>query len=300
MTNAVFIQNPDSIYDDQTGLRYHFPKQYLSRVKETVGDWVIFYQGKRGKLGYHSIQKVVSISRDPDLADHYYAELEESTFITFETVVPRNDKKNLAFETGLRGQDGRARTGGNAVSAVRLISPEDFQKIINYGFAEITSPNSLPRSETNLSGFAEEAVHFEYNVDRTKILTSRTLRDASFARQVKQAYGGICAISGLNLRNGGGRAEVEAAHIKPVKDGGPDIVSNGIALSGTIHWMFDRGLISVADDYSILVSHNKVDRDVVVRLFRPEMKLMVPKDPRFHPHPRFLKFHRETYFGQVA
>ena len=31
--------------------------------------------------------------------------------------------------------------------------------------------------------------------------------------------------------NGGGRSEVQAAHILAVADGGPDIVQNGIALS---------------------------------------------------------------------
>lgn len=70
---------------------------------------------------------------------------------------------------------------------------------------------------------------------------------------VLQAYGSRCAITGLRLINGGGRAEVEAAHIRPVEASGPDIVSNGIALSGTAHWMFDRGLISVADDLQILI-----------------------------------------------
>ena len=37
--------------------------------------------------------------------------------------------------------------------------------------------------------------------------------------------------------------EDEAAHIRPVEHNGPDIISNGIALSGTAHWMFDRGLV---------------------------------------------------------
>ena len=35
-------------------------------------------------------------------------------------------------------------------------------------------------------------------------------------------------------------------------------MQNGIALSGTIHWLFDRHLISLTDDYRILLSHNKV------------------------------------------
>jgi len=55
-------------------------------------------------------------------------------------------------------------------------------------------------------------------------------------------------MSGLMLRNGGGRPEVQTAHIRPVESRGSDSVRKGLALSGTLHWMFDRGLISVADD----------------------------------------------------
>ncbi|MEO1919427.1 MAG: HNH endonuclease [Paracoccaceae bacterium] len=77
---------------------------------------------------------------------------------------------------------------------------------------------------------------------------SRKYRDPSFARQVKAAYRGRCAISGFELRNGGGRPEVEATHIRPVAKEGPDTVRNGLALSGTLYWMFDRGLISVSEN----------------------------------------------------
>ena len=49
--------------------------------------------------------------------------------------------------------------------------------------------------------------------------------------------------------------EVETAHIRPVKRNGIFSVRNGLVLSDLLHWMFDRELISVADDYeAILIS----------------------------------------------
>jgi putative restriction endonuclease len=42
-------------------------------------------------------------------------------------------------------------------------------------------------------------------------------------------------MTGLRIFNGSGRAEVQAAHIRPVADNGPDSVRNGLALSSTIH-----------------------------------------------------------------
>jgi putative restriction endonuclease len=69
----------------------------------------------------------------------------------------------------------------------------------------------------------------------------------------------------------------------------------------TLHWMFDRGLVSIADDCeTILVSSNKVPSEVVSRLICPNGKLFGPVDRRNSPHPENLRWHRENVFGQVS
>jgi putative restriction endonuclease len=91
--------------------------------------------------------------------------------------------------------------------------------------------------------------------------------------------------------------EVQAAHIWSVADGGPDIVQNGLALSSTVHWLFDRHLISLTDDYRLLVSHNKVPAELR-NLFEKQMdRIRLPKDQRLWPHPSYLKRHREAYMA---
>lgn len=65
------------------------------------------------------------------------------------------------------------------------------------------------------------------------------------------------------------RAETQAAHIMSVEAGGPDVVNNGIALAGTVHWMFDRGLVSLSDEGDILLSRKINDIEGVEKL-RPE------------------------------
>lgn len=64
--------------------------------------------------------------------------------------------------------------------------------------------------------------------------------------------------------------------------------------------MFDRGLISVADDHRILISHNKVPKETAARLIASDQKLILPKNPRHHPHPDYLQYHRENIFGQMG
>jgi putative restriction endonuclease len=129
-------------------------------------------------------------------------------------------------------------------------------------------------------------------------LTSRIVRDRVFRKIVLRAYDERCAVTGLKLINGSGRAEVAAAHIRPVEASGPDIVSNGIALSGTAHWMFDRGLISFADNLQILVSRQVNDPDSVRSLINKGGRALEPRRASDRPHPHFLQRHRDHCFKQ--
>ena len=84
-------------------------------------------------------------------------------------------------------------------------------------------------------------------------------------------------------------------HIRPVEADGPDTVRNGIALTGTAHWLFDRGLLTFGDDYRILLSPHGVPNDLD-KLIRPERELLLPNQPAWRPHTTYLKWHRENRF----
>jgi putative restriction endonuclease len=57
-------------------------------------------------------------------------------------------------------------------------------------------------------------------------LVRRRFRDAAFIKNVVRAYDATCEMTGLRLINGGGRCEVDAAHIRPIGNDhrGPDSV----------------------------------------------------------------------------
>ena len=101
----------------------------------------------------------------------------------------------------------------------------------------------------------------------------------------------------MRIVSGGGRAEVQAAHIWPVAEGGPDIVQNGIALSATCHWLFDRHLISLRDDYGLLVSHNRVPSELRTLFEKQTDKIRLPSDERLWPRLDFIARHREQFAG---
>jgi len=237
MVKAVFVQNRKSIYQDQPGEVYHFPsRQYLSVVAQTIGDWVLFFEsGKGGGRGYYAVQRVDRVVVDPADSTSHFAILDPPTELSFERLVARARPDGTLWESTLPP------TGGKNSSAVRMISEADFAAIVTEGLRPVEMPETIPRSGDAgafglPSGFGEPTqAPFEGPAPlagpRPEILVSRPFREASFARQVKLAYHARCAMSGLSLRNGGGRPEVEAAHIRPVAERGPDTVRNGLALS---------------------------------------------------------------------
>ena len=187
---------------------------------------------------------------------------------------------------------------GRTRAAVRPLSREDFARIVEIGLADDRAV--LPRvAVSNLDrGMSDTQTPYGSDRDpqRASLLTSRLVRDRVFRRVVLRAYDSRCAVTGLKLINGGGRAEAEAAHIRRVEAMGPDVVSNGLALSGTAHWMFDRGLISLGDDLEILVSRHANDPSSIRAMINTAGRVQAPRRDSDRPHPHFLKWHRENCF----
>lgn len=294
---GVFIHRFDSIYDDSPAERYQFPRQYLSRVEACLGDWIVYYEPRKvaDTRGYFAIAKIERVIPDSTAEDMYLAIIEPGSYLDFAQPVPFSDRGGL-IERGLLNADGRI--SGRAQSAVRPISPQDFNRIIARGLAEDEA--LLPRIDEPIRapGLYEQPTPFLFDQARERVsqLSSRILRDRVFRRVVLNAYGERCAISGLKLINGGGRAEVAAAHIQPVHQNGPDIINNGIALSGTAHWMFDRGLITLTDDLEILVSRQANDPDGIYGFIQPSRRAKPPLRASDRPHPHFLQWHRTNCF----
>lgn len=293
---AIFQTKVDPTYDDDPGTRYHFPKAYLKRVEATVGDSIIYYETSRlstgskrgGRMAYFAVARVKGIRPDETKPDHFYAEI--SDYLQF--LSPVTFKENGEFyETSMSTLDGRVSQGA-ARAAVRHLPDLEFERILEAGFAE-QPVTSQPLGDTYSGGF--EAPPLEIIRPRSLTIYERPFRDRVFAQQIQNAYENRCAITGIRIINGGGRAEAQAAHIKPVECNGPDHVRNGIALSGTVHWMFDRGLISLGDDLKILKATGRVPPEIE-RILNPEGYMKAPTRAEFSPHPAFLRWHRENRF----
>lgn len=303
MANAVLTTKVDPTYDDLPESRYHFPRTYLNQMQEALGQLVVYYEPRRatgalnssgGRQAYFAVARINGIEPDPKLPDHFYARIGD--YLDFDRPVPFK-VGDIYFESLLQRDDGKTNKGAFG-RAVRNLPTSEFDAIISAGFTRDDDFVPLEAGHEGIEapsfGFAEEP---QPTFDRPIIerVVAKPFRERAFSRHIRSAYANTCAITGLRLINGGGRPEVQAAHIRPVSEKGPDSIRNGLALSGTAHWMFDRGLVSVSDDFTILVTSKSLPDDAT-RLIVADRKLRVPSMPNLQPHRQFLNWHRNNKF----
>lgn len=298
MAKAIFTTKVNPTYDDLPEERYHFPRTYLNRVRETVGDFILYYEPRRttgrdsssgGRLVYFATARVEQIIEDSERPDHYYALVTD--YLEFPNPVPYREEIHF-WESALKKKDGSVNKGLFG-RAVRLIPDTEYELILQRGCgADLFLPSNDFASNT-LSMVAEPAA--DYGRRKVQRIVNQNVRDTAFSTVVRQAYDSTCAMTGIRLINGGGKCEIEAAHIRPVSEHGPDSPRNGIALSRTCHWMFDRGILSLEDDGKILTAGSLVP-EAVKRMLNPDGTVLIPENQIWQPHKQFLRWHRENVF----
>jgi putative restriction endonuclease len=294
---AVFDTKPTSVYDDEVTRHYQFPRRYLETVQRCVGDRIVFRRPRAdgGNLAYFACALVSALEPDPDNPSMTFAHLGD--FMQFDHPVPwtiqgrywEEDLRNIPQQqvgVNLRGR------------SVRALSEDDFAAIVSAGLSETLAAENAERLNLSLATIAQANadLHAPPGQDRERrverVLTNRAIRDASFRGLVCQAYEGRCAVTRLRILDVGNNVEAQAAHIWAVSDGGPDVVQNGIALSATVHWLFDRHLITIGDDYRLIVALAKVPTEFQAVYAEHGRMLHTPINAADRPHPSFLQKHR--------
>ena len=139
------------------------------------------------------------------------------------------------FESGLANRRGRF-NGWKAAEDIREISADNFYRIIGGGVPAQQSLEWTPIESEQLA-----VPHFSYR--------DMSVRDPLFTRSVYLAYGGLCAISGVQMLGGYLEAcGLIAAHIYPYHLEPRNLVNSGILLASSWHSRYDDGQILLHDD----------------------------------------------------
>ncbi len=124
-------------------------------------------------------------------------------------------------------------------------------------------------------------------------------REARFRLNIVSLYNYTCALTGYRLLTITSGSIIDAAHIHQFADSRNNDIRNGIALCKNAHWLFDNGLWTIDDDYTVKVALGRFTEhspdqkplsDYHGRLIR------LPSNPALFPDPDHLDWHRKKKF----
>jgi putative restriction endonuclease len=123
------------------------------------------------------------------------------------------------------------------------------------------------------------------------------IRSGVFKKIVPKVYNFACSISGMRLIANREIQMIDACHIVPFSQSHDDTISNGISLCPNLHRAFDRGLITIDDDYRVVVSSAFSENvsDYSIRSCHGK-SILLPNIRNYHPSLNNLQWHRSNIF----
>lgn len=123
------------------------------------------------------------------------------------------------------------------------------------------------------------------------------VRCGVFKKVVPKIYDYSCCISGMRVISGFDIQMVDACHIVPFSVSHDDTITNGISLSPNFHRAFDRGLISLNEDYRVIVSNSfsESNSNFALKAFEGK-QILLPQEKHHLPSIENIKWHNEKIF----
>ena len=138
------------------------------------------------------------------------------------------------------------------------------------------------------------SVGIEFAID-TRVVIARS---PDFRDRILRAYEYSCAVCGFDVRLGTVPVALEAAHIKWHQAGGPDEERNGLALCTLHHKLFDRGVFTLSNSMSVIVSEGangtRGFQEWVVAYHGRAIR--APQRPTYYPDENWVAWHVREVF----
>ena len=150
----------------------------------------------------------------------------------------------------------------------------------------------------SLSLLATADVHPIYDLEEEIPVPDKKIRMIGFRKAVLLVYDHHCALCGLKIIGPDYQTAVDAFHIIPWNRSRDDHPGNGLALCKLCRWAFHEGLLSVDNEYRVLVS-NTVQNDCNqpgYLLSLSGKSIFQPAEYKYWPTQESFKWHRHTCF----
>lgn len=166
---------------------------------------------------------------------------------------------------------------------------------VNYNTDEDNLP-SVSILHDNSEEYKRKISELKNLVDENTFQEEVFMRRGLFKREVPKIYNNTCAVSGLRIDALTNVSMIDACHIVPFSEGYDDTLTNGIALCPNLHRAFDRGLISISDNYQVLINKNFIESKSIYNISQFEGKqIILPNQTKFYPSMNNIKKHQERF-----
>jgi hypothetical protein len=141
----------------------------------------------------------------------------------------------------------------------------------------------------------EQLMPEDFSGETRKVVSEQRIKQSFFRRAVLSSYRGRCCMSGLSETR-----LLVASHIVPWSRDKTNRLnpSNGLCLSAIHDRAFDKGLITLSDDFKIIVSKELMRRDeeFIREVMLPLHGRSIEPPERFAPQADFIEWHRSKLF----
>jgi len=206
-----------------------------------------------------------------------YAEIDEILFIFLRNNNIRHTFRHLLLEAYFP----HATIDSAGSAGLKLVHLVEYQ-LQNVSSDDYINQIRELKSKVQASDFEEEVA----------------FRSAIFKRQIPKLYSYTCCVTELKIDvSFNSTTLIEACHIKPFSKSFDDTLSNGIALSPTLHAAFDAGLFTILQDFTVCVSSKigESDSPHSIGKFHGK-KIRLPSKWEHLPNIENIQWHNKNVF----
>ena len=135
---------------------------------------------------------------------------------------------------------------------------------------------------------AEGAPYGDYYLQKAR------LGQGAFRVLVTDAYQRRCSITGERTL-----PALDAAHIKPFSESGPNYIRNGLLIRSDIHKLFDKGYVTITPEYRIEVSRRikeEYENGREYYAYHGKPLNFIPKNVSEQPDRKYLIWHNDNKY----
>ena len=271
-------------------VQYDWSRSRFDKVRE--GDYFIYRRptkvSENKRFYFFGVGRVGEIT---DYDDHVICEIKDP--IRFKNLVFQDDIMDYEWVWKPKKRTDFQQFFNNY--GMNEIPFEDLEHFMKMGIGKINIDNFEKENTDLVKSHIQLKDKSRGKLGGKQITQSRGSLGKIFSDNVQTIYDNKCCITGISTRS-----ILNSSHISPweTDEENRGNERNGLSLSLILHKCFDKGLISIDNDYKVIVSKKVNDKNLELYLSSFDgKKIKLPIRKEYYPDKELLKKHRETVFN---